>query len=409
MAARKRASTTDERVELARLPAPPPPAVDEPIYLVPPLPSAAEARAERELDDILGEIGGGDVRVKVSRFSESGAMQSCGEMAGDSFSMEALTDTFGGGKYLLRFFNGKTELARTRAEVDSLIPARNPRAPKIVPGAVQPAQSIGDMAAVMTTMMTMMMNNMQISQQGNAAMMTVMVEMMKARPQENPMDMAIRMAELMKGGAGAGGGSVAEYFAIFEKGMNVARKLEGGSDDSVMPMIAEGVKGVTAIMEGIGAEKRANAAAMEARRVLAPPVVPPVALPSASPAAATEPPAPLAPSETFMSNARPWLAAALPFKAQLNAMIGFFPPTLAADALLERLGDDELDDLVADIEDGAAPGFVRRTLDVLGVAGTAYTDTAVQWLTDVAVAIIESTNPDAEADAPGLPTEEPAL
>lgn len=390
MAARKRGQGAP--VELASLPHDPPPPLpasgDEPQYVVMQPPTASEIRAERELDDILQEIGGGDVKVKVSRFGDSGAPQSCGEMAGDSFSMEALTDTFGGGRYLLRFMRGRQEVAKTRVEVDPLIPPRNPRAPK---GAVAVPGSNGmDVMPMVTGMIGMMMQSMSAQQTATLTMISGMAEMMKARPQEkDPMDTALRMAEVMRANPGQ---NPVDLFAIFEKGMNVAAKMNGSDGDEVLPLVGEGVKGIVALMEGIGAEKKASAARMAGEQ--APPAVtsgPPVAVVSAPVPTPTPPAAPV--------NARPWVLAVLPFRDQFGGMMAFFSPATAATAILDKLSDDQLDDLLNDIEDVSEPGFVRRAFAVLR-PGVALTDDAVRWLAECAGAIVEQTESETEPETP---------
>lgn len=235
---------------------------------------------------------------------------------------------------------------------------------------------------MMTGMMGMMFQSMQAQSQGTLTMISGMAEMMKARPSENPMDLAIRMAEMMKGRDGAP--SVTELFGILEKGMNLGARMNGGDDsDGVMPLVGEGVKGVVALMEGISAEKKAAAARMTAETPSAPP---PPAIPSGQPVAVVAPPAP---APTAMT-ARPWVAAVLPFKEQLAGMIGLFTPSAVAPMLMEKLSDEQLDDLLADIEDQTEPGFVLRTWMLLR-PGIAATQQQVQWLADVAVAVVEST------------------
>lgn len=379
---RRRRGAADERIELARLPAPPERDDDDllpPVAVIPP--TASELRAERELDTILEEIGQGDVLVKISRLSDTGAMQSCGQMAGDTFNMETLTDTFGGGKYLLRFTKGKQELDRTRVEVDALIPPRNPRAPKGV-APVAPQQDITGMTTVMSTMMTMMMSAMSTQQQGSAAMITAMTEMMRARPAEkDPMEIAMKMAELMRANPGA---NSADLFSIFEKGMNVARRMDGGGDgDGMTGLLTEGVKGVTAALEAVAADKRARADAVRPTPIPATvPVSSPVTTPVVSPSLESDVPT------------RVWMQVSAPFREQFAGAMGLFSPATVANAILEKMDDDHVNDLVDDVEDQTAPGFVRRVFAWLR-PGQMPTPEQAQWIADVAGVIVASMEDDA--------------
>jgi hypothetical protein len=378
-------------VELADLPPASPPSVpDESVLYVggPAAPSAADVRAERELDELLQEIGGGDVTVRVSRRSPSGTMQVCGTMPSDSFSIESLTDAFGGGSYQLRFMRGRAEVGRTTVEIDPLVPAKNPRvqasAAPVAPG------SAPEMMTMMTGMVGMMMQTMQASQAATLTMISGMAEMMKAnRPADNPIDTAVRIAEVMKGGGG-GPSDVTQLFSIFEKGLNLGAKVNGDGGDDVMPLVGEGVKGVVALLEGIGAEKKARAAATAIAAPVAPP--PAAAVPSSVPVAVVAPPVA---SEPPMTNARPWIAAVVPFRPQIAGAMGLFSPATVAPMIMEKLTDDQLDDLLSDIEDTTAPGFVHRAFAVL-CPGQTMTEPQAHWLAEVAGAIVEATEPEGE-------------
>lgn len=398
MAARKRRT----RVELAELPLIPrvdDPDVDDDSDASSPRMLLADARAERDLDDILSDVGGGDIKVKVSRKSDVGRMQACGELPGDTFSIEVLTDAYGGGEYLLRFYRGRGEVARTTVEVDPLIPARNPRTPRTNGVAVvaAPPANTTDMMTAVAGMVTMMSTAM-------GAMMTSMAEASKSRaPDVDPLAMLAKAAEILRPQQQQTT-PVSEALGLLREGMKMGRESGGGDDsDSVMPLVAKAVEGVTAIVTAASDERRANREAAAA--IIRPPASATAVVASQAAVLGTNdrvsdhlPKA--SPVVTF----RPWLTAAMPFKAQLVMMAGMVKPDTAASLILDVLSDDQLADLMDDIVDGHSgdavsvtegmlSAFAERTRQVFGLG-----EAAGPWVRDVAIQMLQLTDEDTEEE-----------
>lgn len=363
-------------------------------------------RMERDIEDVMSEVGGSDVTVKIMRRGDNGAMYVCGTMAADTFTVEALTDAYGGGSYQLRFMRGRIEIDRATVEVDPLIPARNPRMPKVVPGApAQPAAQNPDLMASVVAMMGTMMTSMMTSTQ---ALVATMAEASKMRPQERDVvGEFAKMAEVLRPAAST---PVSEAFSIFERGLKLGRDNGGGDSDSVMPVIAEGVKAVGALAQAAVEEKRVNVQA--ARQAIRTPAatatvaasgermgeqVPAPSVPARAETAITEP-APV--TEVVMS--RLWQQAAAPYKGILITMVGKVQPDNAAAMILDVLDDDQLSDLAADIESDGPEAFAARSVSVFGLR-----ETDAPWLAQLAGAVLEMS--EAEPEAEGGDTEQPAV
>lgn len=397
MAARKRANNAGN-VELASLPKVPPAgpmlSAGDSSLVQSPVSAAREARIERDIEDVMSEVGGTDVMVKIMRRGDNGAMYAAGQMAADTFTVEALTEAYGGGSYQLRFMRGRAEIDRATVEVDPLIPARNPRMPKQVPGAppVAPSQNPDMMASVVAMMGTMMTSMMTSTQ----ALVATMAETAKMRPQERDVvGEFVKMAEVLKPAGPAT--PVSEAFSIFERGMKLGRDAGGNSDnDSVMPVIAEGVKAVGALAQAAVEEKRVNAraaaqAVSQQRPAATATVAAPPTVPAGEAAPVAEPPAPVAETITM---SRLWQQAAAPYKGFLVTMVGKAQPENAAAMILDVLDDDQLSDLAADIESDGPEAFAARSVAVFGIR-----ESDTPWLAQLAAAILEMSEAEDEPEA----------
>ncbi len=392
-----------ENVELAKLPTPGTPAgpmlsAGDTAPIGTPVSAARAERMERDVEDVMSEVGGSDVTVKVMRRGDNGAMYACGTMAADTFTVEALTDAYGGGSYQLRFMRGRLEIDRATVEVDPLIPPRNPRMPKQVPGApvVQPSQSPDMMASVvamMGTMMTSMMNSTQ-------ALVATMAEANKMRPQERDVvGEFVKMAEVLKPSGPAT--PVSEAFSIFERGLKLGRDNGGNSDnDGVMPVIAEGVRAVGALAQAAVEERRVNAQA--ARQAIRQPAPATATVAAPGDRIGDQVPAPSVPVRVDVSTepapvaeavtmSRPWQQAAAPYKGILITMVGKVQPDNAAAMILDVLDDDQLSDLAADIESDGAEAFAARSVSVFGLR-----ESDAPWLAQLAGAILEMSEAEPE-------------
>ena len=150
---RRRATKTapPENVELANLNLPPLPDG----YGGVPLMSATEERRERELEDILNEVGS-DARVKVFQIID-GKASYAGDLSAEGFTLDVLLDNYGGGEKSLTIMQGKTKVETVRVSLDPSIPAKNPRAAKVAtaPGGMP------DMSSVLATMAASQMQSAQ--------------------------------------------------------------------------------------------------------------------------------------------------------------------------------------------------------------------------------------------------------
>ena len=327
--------------------------------------TVTEERRERELEEVLDQIGT-DGRVRVWNIIE-GKPEYAGEMAMEGFSLETLMDVFGGGEKTLAFYQGRERVDSVRVALDRSVPPRNPRVKSLPPGAT-PAQAPGQDLSVANLMLTGMSAIMKASAESSTLMMNMMAEMAKSRtPDRDPLDAVSKAVELIKATtpppAPAPGLDVSKAFELFEKGMNVASKLGGGGDED----------GTTSIIkEGIGAVGR-MAEAIIATRQQQPP--PPATDPHQLELAPVPNPAPVSGNgvtSSVPSVARPmqptraWHRAVLPHYDDLKMAARFLSGDSAAIELLRRIPEptpgepDVLDDLMDDLEDEAAPGFVAR-------------------------------------------------
>jgi hypothetical protein len=361
-----------ERVELANLPgmdgAPP----DE-TYRTP-----TEERREVEFEEILNELGS-DSRVKVWQIID-GKSSYAGEMSGAEFSLDTLLETYGGGDKSLVIYQGKTKKDTVRVSLDPSIAPRNPRTARLVAG--QPAAGpAGDMSGMFATMMAAQMQSMSATQQMMTGMVTAVTTLMAARPDKDPTDMALKIAEILRPKDNdGGGGSMDLMMSMLDRGLNIGKAIgAGGESDSVMPIIGEGVKTLGHLIDGIVTEKKANADAI--RRGI---------IPATTSAPATGPTAPALETITQpveeIVNVRPWVDAARPHMGLLLSAARFMSPEAAADTVSRALTDDQFFDLVEDIQDQTAPGFGPRLLAYFPDASSVNPD----WIGALVAAVLTS-------------------
>lgn len=218
------------------------------------------SREEREIDDMLAELGS-ESRVVVKRVDPAtGELQHLGEVPGEGFTLDGLLDTFGGGKYVLRGMVGRQQMKRVTVTLDPSVPAKNPRARGGAPGAGAGASQTSENMGLFQTMLSMQMQSAQMVQQMMTTVVGAMATMMTARPAEkDPMEYAVRIAELMRPAA-----QVNDPMALFERGMKFAEKAiaGGGDDDGTLALVGKGVDAVSSILKAQAAEKMAHADAV---------------------------------------------------------------------------------------------------------------------------------------------------
>lgn len=340
-----------------------------------------DERGATELDAILDEIGS-DWRIRVWHIIE-GKPSYGGELAGEGFSLDALLENFGGGEKTLKIYQG-TELKRTtRVSLDPTVPPTSPRQQRLAAerrlnnGAAPVGGGVGDVAGLLAAMGTaqlaqvQMMQTMMAAQQRNSAdmmaqsqqtmtaMITAMTAMLGARKETDPLDTIAKVAEIMRPK------EQTDIIGTFEKGLRIGQTVAGaGNEDSVMPIIGEGVKALGALVEGIVTAKKAEAAATMARIGEQPPIGPPPAVP---PPVAPRLPGPVDDTmgriyDARQESARAWLAAArqVNFGYRLVDASAFMKPERVADIIVDGLSDEQFDDLIEDILDQTPPGFGAR-------------------------------------------------
>jgi hypothetical protein len=383
-------------------------------------PTETDERRERELDDILREIGT-DTRIRVYHVMDGRAMFA-GEMGGEEFTLDLLMDLYGGGDKTLKIYQGREHKETVKVPLDPTIPARSPRQARIEAEkrlSAGPGGGLGDVASLVTAMGTAqisqvnMMQTMMQAQQRQAAdmaqqsqqmmtgLITAMTAMFAATKGErgpDPIEMVAKVAEIMRPKETP---SITDAMSVFEKGLSIGQRVAGGGDnDSVMPMVTEGMRTLGNLVEGIVATKKAEAARIagggpvdgEPPRRL-PAVVAPAPLVSTEPA----PPAvvgTITPNGGAVTNPndRPWVAFAR--AAGIEMLFKFahvLTPAAAADTITARLPDSEYDDLMADIFDQTAPGFGGRLVDYFGPVVVSL---PAEWLGGVIQLIVESSDPE---------------
>lgn len=371
---------------------------------LPPIPSTAqetsELDAERDIDDILAEVGS-SVSVKIARVNpETGNSAYVGTMRGEDFSLDALADAYGGGTYILRVISGRETISKSRVEIDSAIPPKNPRSPRAMNN---PQQSNGNdllqtiiigqadasrrSMELMTTMMT-----------GLAGAMTSMMSVMReARPleaQQNPLELLKTAAEIVRPTSPARS-AVSELRDIIE----IADSIRGGGsgdNDGTMPVIGKAIDAVTKMVEHSQQNPQPRV-----------PPRPPTALP---PSAAPVQPTPTAVVPVMPAPTTLWGKAMQPHVVMLRMMIGSIQPGTAADLISQKLGKPEFAALVSDALEGfndgddvTAQGMQPFATRVAAQFALPTDDASIQWLSEVALECVgifqESLTEDDKEDA----------
>jgi hypothetical protein len=330
-------------------------AADVELANLPPVPegyavlSATEERRERELEEILDQVGT-DARIKVWQITD-GKSSYAGDMSADGFTLDALLEAFGGGDKTLHIMQGKTRVEKLSVSLDPSIPARNPRAPKAAAGAAPGTMD-------MNSLIMLMAKGQMDSAQAMTTMMTGMVgavaTMMGAsRPTTDPVAQAVQIANVLK--QPPNGGGVAEALSLIREGMKIGEQMNGkDDDDGVMTVVSKGMDTLSVLVNGIVEERKAKASASAPRELPAGDrVVSETGAGGGGNNGTTQ-------ADTSSVSVRPWVDKVRPNIGQLLAASKFLPPSAAADTIANTLSDDEFDDLLDDIHDQENGGFGGR-------------------------------------------------
>ena len=353
---------------------------------------STDERRERELEDALREFGS-DTRVKVYHMVE-GRPTFAGETTADGLNEETLMDTFGGGDKTLVFYQGNEKKDRIRVSLDPSVPVKSPRMAGR-PAVAGPSNQIADFSAIIAAMaqasmssMTMMQTMMQASQTNMTMLLNAMTAMMAAGKGTDPMEMAVKIGELMKQNTGTAVGTK-DLFEVFERGMNLRDKFDGSGDGGTLEIASKGLDIVGKLVAG--------------QRPVAvnPPRLPPprsegTPMPAAAPPPAAVPPPP-------PTHDRAWVAAARPSFPLLSMAIGNVTPATAADMVYDRMSQvpDAFDDLLDDLEVGTADDFIAR---FEGYFVVTVPDATREWMRQLVAALLEMSEPDGDDDATAIET-----
>jgi hypothetical protein len=205
-----------------------------------------------------------------------------------------------------------------------------------------------------------------------AAVLTPIVSALGNR--QDPMEIAARMIELTRPKADtAAPAGFDGMLEILKTGMSLARGGNGEDVDPTAAMVNKGLDVVGKFAENLGRRNDAHPPAPMPSHP-APPAQTPTATNGAAPPAGA---------------VRPWLAAVLPFKAQLAGLSRVLSAPAAVQEIGGRLDEQVVNDLLDDFELGTPEEFVARTMPVLDLPA----DKAA-WLVEVVQGIAAEMTPE---------------
>lgn len=415
---RKPKSITPEADRAAQFPvfvtpAPPPP---------PPPTGAVEERRERELDELIEAIGT-DGRLTVWHIIDGKAVFA-GNMTLDGFSLQTLLETFGGGDKSLVFYQGKQKVDTFRVSLDPSIPPTSPARSKVAVAAPAPngaATPAGDVATLITAMANAQLASMQsmasMQQASNQNMQTLLAGLtatLSAQPKTDPVQLVTTILSAVKDhGAPSATTPTKELLDMFERGLNISERLTGHDGDDVTSIVGKGVETLGVLIEGIVAEKKANAA-----RIIAGAPSGTVesnsdafagdgtehigtsgsdagaggVLPIPHNGAAANVALPTGADDTMATATRRPAWAPDGFSNITVEVFNWLTPDEAAALIQNRLSDEQFDMLLDDIE---APGFAERLVQYFPAAARV----DPQWIGALITILLTDTDADADESA----------
>lgn len=405
--------TAPDDEPLARLPKAAPVGTSTPIEM--PVSPTTERR-ERELEDLLSELGS-DGRIKIWHVID-GKSSYAGEMSLDGFTLDALLEAYGGGDKTLVFYQGREKKETVRYSLDPSIPPRNPRTPKPTAPSASGAPSLGDMSTLIAAMAQSSMSSMQMmqtmmaqGQQMTTTMLNAVATVLASKKDDrDPMDVALKMAELLK--SSGANTPASELFTIFEKGMNVAKAMGGNDEDGTLTVVKEGLSLVGKIVEKQGASgapplrvpsgtTAGNGRVLTGRPSASVRPVSGETLGNANEAAPSSDAGGAGTDATTHMSAidRPWVAAARPAAGLLLMAIGNVQPETAANMIADRLSPDEFGDLLDDIEAGTPDEFIGRFRGYFAL--DPFVPDVDQWMHRCVSALVDLVEGDGDLPADG--------
>lgn len=357
MPRRKKQITVEDEEPLARLPETP-----DGTALV----SPTDERRQRELEDVLEEIGQ-DGRIKIWHVIDGKATYG-GEMTMDGFTLDALFDNYGGGDKTLVFYQGRKRVDTLRVSLDQSVPPTNPREKKMAEMQAKNGGNggtgLGDMSSFLMAMAQSQMSSMDMfskmmlmQQQGNATMMQAVTTMLTARPEKDPTETALRIAEVLRPASPAND-ALTTFREALKMGMDIAGT--GGDGDGTTELIGKGLEVVGHAISAARTPAALPAPVATPAQVRQIPPTPNGTSSVAEPPTPPQPTQPLPVDMTPLPSDRLWVRQTRPLVPMLATAVQFLSGDSAAVELLRRSSDDVIDDLMSDLDDPTPPGFLGR-------------------------------------------------
>lgn len=348
-----------------------------------------DERAEQDIDDVLSQVGSGAI-VRILRVNpETGNPALAGQIKAEDFTLDVLMEVYGGGRYILKVYDGKTLIEKIPYEVDASIPSKNPRGPK--QQQQQQQQQAGGATEMLLSMMAANAESSRRSMELMTTMMsgfaTAMTTMMAATREtqpkhENPLELLKAAADIVRPTSPTKS-TVSELRDMMEV-MDMIRP-GGGNDDGTMAVVSKAIDTVGKIVERQPPirQRAPVASATQIPTSAETPVVGHI-----------EPPTE---TETAGVSVRPWIAAIQSQMPLVRISFGKVSPSTAASVFRDRLKKEEFGDLIVDVSEGFATGeeispekttpFAKRTIATLQLP-----EEYTEWLANVAVELLMIAN-----------------
>ncbi len=401
--------------------------------------SDVETAAELEARELIADSQNANPKPPISviyRATETGRRLWLGEYATESVNPEFVAKKFGGGKFYVQHKTAEPGGGYKYAAHDTydIDPSIKPEPLTAVGGvgegspavAARPSRA-STIESIMDAGVLQLLNQMNAQNELTLAMVKrlatderrgpdwvallaavspILAELLKSR--KDPTDVAVQLAKIMKPDAPAAT-NTADTLTTLERLLTLSRKMGGAGggagegEGSVMPVVAEGMRTLGALVQGIvnertiKAEAAARAAGVPGTGAPAEPHHAPLALVPDVP----EPSAPM-PTTSPTPAARPWIAAVGDRLPLLLSAAKFLTPNAAAETISRNLTDDAYFDLLEDIQDQTPPGFAGRLVAAFPAAESLPAD----WFEQV-VQLLATEADDAGAGETAAPSTPP--
>ncbi len=335
--------------------------------------SGEEAEVYDKYDKIRQKLGGNEAgRVKVKKWQKDGSLAVLPSLPFEGFDEDVLARHYGGGRFVLTFYKGDEYLGSDIVTLDASVKAG------LLPSDEPVAVAHGGMSPEAAMLMGQMKGfEALIASQG--VMMQGLLTALAGKKGEDkdPLDVGLRIAEIIKGAGGGGGDApsvkemIGDMAETFREGIKFGQLAHAPVEKGFGDVIEALVPPVTRAIDAAVSQGR-------------------VALPAAPRAA--RPPA--QPEMTVDLTKAPWLAHLRPFINEIAtwAQHGWDPEAYVI-SLLARLPDGVLDEI--EVASRSAT-FTEDALVSLPAPFQAYR----AWLTKALTAIKEQVAPEGGGGTP---------